>query len=330
MRGKLFMKKILVADLIGTLIPDYYNRANYLYGDGTFSGEYNALEESSNVIDKNWDKAFAHTSKFLSEFIRSGNEVHVVTSIDSHMTPKEMSEKLIRKLYLNLLDDYKGLNIYFQTHNLEEAIESLNPCSKFVSPDGTVKCVTPDGLEMLLLEEKSAVFEYIPLNGNSIYTIGDTYNDLGMLRMSLSLGGRADFINYNLYFNDEELKRTLSEVHYREEMILLEKIALERYPEFYQLDNNAKAKILEEIKTLIMPPGYDYRKDLLALYDKAFAGKVDINRERIINLVFEIIDIYNKISRLSSKNQKQVPLSTCYDIGMYPTFQDYYTRVLKK
>ena len=151
-----------------------------------------------------------------------------------------------------------------------------------------------------------------------------------MLTESLSLGGQADFINYGLYLGHEDFLNFLTKTLTRENSLLVEKTALSRYPSFYELSRDKRDQITTELKKELLTNEYEYAHRT-KLYTQASAGEVDINHLYRLNSVHEIITIHNDLAKypfLGTRNL--VPESTCYSIDIYPTFQDYYTRVLKK
>lgn len=317
------MKKILVSDLIGTLVPVDSESLNYLYGDGESLDIDNAKDE------KNLDKAFQKLAMQINPFLASGNELNIVTCIDSHMTPEFLLQAFIQRIYQNLRSNQDGVHFYFQTQEMEYVIKRLNKYGSITEENNGVKLKTSDNFEVTFLSDKKEVFDYLKVLGPMLYTTGDSHSDLGMLTRSLSLGGHADFINYGLYKEAPSFEDILTSILSREDRILVERIALERYPNFFLLSKEERDSILFQIQSEVITNNHVYTQRL-KLYDAAFAGQIDLNHENITNAVYHIIDLYNLINGRSFPKKDIIPSSICYHMGMYPTFADYYQRVLKK
>lgn len=324
------MKKILVTDLLGTLIPDNMETLNYLYGDGTQRGTYNNLKENNYGQEKNLARAFTALNVHLKDFLSTGNELNIVTSIDSHMSPNELLQIFIRTLYQNLREYQSRMQTYFQTSNPERTIAYLREYATISEHEGMITATTPDNIAMHFLATKKAVFKHISTMGSRLYAIGDTHNDLEMLTESLACGGRADFINYELYLGHDDFCDILTRTLNREDSLLVEQTALMRYPNFYELSIEARDQITAQIRNELLTNEYVYEQRI-ELYDQAFAGEINLNHLNSLNCVHKIITFHNMLADCHFLGKKNfVPESTCSSIGMYPTFQDYYTRVLKK
>lgn len=313
------MKKILVTDLIGTLIPPDIYFGNYLYGNGTF--------EESNREKIILDKMFLHSAIHLKDFLDKGNEVNIVTSIDGHMTPSFMVNEFILRFYRNLLGYQQAVHIYFQVKNIEDTIAKLknNPNVSAISKQ---ELVTIQGAAIKFLEEKRDVWDFLNPMLCQVYSIGDTWQDLEMMMKCVELGGRADFINYDFTHQEQGFEQILSSTLTREESLLTEKLALQRYQNFYQLPDDVKRRILKEISQEVLTNEHFY-EERLNIYNKAFAGEIDINKLIRENYIHEIIKTNNQLAKLSFYNHSVITEYMCYKLGLYPTFTDYYTRVLK-
>ena len=91
---------------------------------------------------------------------------------------------------------------------------------------------TFEGIKVILLEEKKDIFKYINPGLSLIYALGDSYNDLDMLMTCLFLGGRSSVINNEFYRTTENFNKILTNILGREEKILIDKLAYERYPNY--------------------------------------------------------------------------------------------------
>lgn len=317
------MKKILVTDLMGTLIPSDYLIANYLYGDGTCDGYYNDLKNNSEIESKNWDKAFIHTGKFLKEFLQKGNQVHIVTSIEGHTTLKEMYEILIKRIYDFWYQSSYDLRIYLKSDNLENLLEEIRNWSIIRRGTTFLEVLTPVGQKILFLNKKEEVFNHFQINGALLYAIGDTYKDLDMLLKAQSFGGKTDFINQNLSFFDLSLKEIITKILGKEERQIIIKILLERFPNFYQLDFKQQHELFCQIQKEVITPDFIYDRRI-SLYKNAFNGEIDMDRELKEICIYDILDLYS----LLYKKNISANLYSSFDI--YPTFSSYYERVLKR
>ncbi len=187
---------------------------------------------------------------------------------------------------------------------------------------------TFEGIKVILLEEKKDIFKYINPGLSLIYALGDSYNDLDMLMTCLFLGGRSSVINNEFYRTTENFNKILTNILGREEKILIDKLAYERYPNYPTLSPPKKSELKHKIAQEIITNDY-ISNQRIKIFNKALKGEIDLNREQAINYIHNMIVSNNDISNLFYSTNSAFPENKAYDIDVYPTFYDYYERVLK-
>ena len=215
------MKKILAADLLGTLIPESFNDMYHLYGD--YNIKYiNSWSDNAEFININ-NKKPVDTEKYenylveksilklkilLEPFFKENNNLYIVSAIDDHGFLDFFANYFFSRIY-KLFHEYSN-NIFFFG-----SIDDMNRLNEIKDAKGFSKieknmAYFDNGMKIQFINGKKQVYDYIEnLYPSKLYAIGDdTQSDLGMLLKCIELGGKSSFIVKKLY--DFDLSKELN------------------------------------------------------------------------------------------------------------------------
>lgn len=303
------MAKILVSDLMGTLIPDDVYILQRFFAEGNCVYDDHDLYIDRNISDSYTfhllDKAFINLGRQLASFLDDGNYVKIVTSVNSHETADFAFNEFITRIYESI-EKYKNqVSIFFV--GKYACLSTLSRISTIYEKNGNIYAEGKNGISVTILDDKVEVFEFIKKEHNlfldRLFAIGDSNKDIPMLFKCIDLGGRSSIINNELYICnknetvDSIIKKTV-------------------------LRNMFLAKIEDEQKSEF------FLKEIDKIYKLLFEGKIDLDNLIKKEEIYRILDLYNSCSFLPCNKYGNVSMERLDELDMYPTFADYCSKVL--
>lgn len=185
------MKKILVSDLLGTLVPDDPNLLNLLYGT---RGNVDFLDIGSETYEY-WSgltkKAINTMIEELKLFLSEGNELVIVTNL-GHSCIEDTVDIYLKILYSELFQYHNQIQVFFMGKDSDIQDKKL-------LVENGVKYIDIDGIKIGFVYKKEDVFDCINIDDKELYTIGnDVLTDSGMMIRCFDLKGSVGFIKYHL------------------------------------------------------------------------------------------------------------------------------------
>ena len=313
------MKKILVSDLIGTLIPDSMNslESKYRIGNKVLNNE--ELFHQKEYYDTLKNKMFEKLKLNLLDFFSEGNRLFVVTSSQqkgashSHNTLDFIIDEIISRFY-SIFFDYKDKISFFAVCDQDE----LSRLAKVYNFEFYENCTAyfNTGLQITFIESKDRIFDCIgkeyDLEKYDIYTIGDDWViDKDMLLKGMAIGGKSSLIRSDFY-GDESLDDILWKTVKREYEITI-------HP---QWNDETSLKDYSIFRT------FTYQK-LKDMYSEAQKGKIDIQELMTQNMLYELMKMGNLLADSHPECQK-IDFESIKPISIYPTFEAYSQKLLMK
>lgn len=239
-----------------------------------------------------FDRTFLHLKRQLNKFLQDGNYLKIVTGIDNHESADFVFENYITRIYENLSEYKDQIQIFLAGG--ENALKSLSKVSTINYGEDGISISNDYGISTIFVRDKTEVYDFILKQYNPVtdrlYSIGDSEIDVRMLIKCIELGGKSSFIYNDLYWFDEPLGS----------VILTECTTKE-------LDYNGENN----------------------LYNLIRDGKIDIEDLRKKQKIYEILKEYNTCYCIYDRSKK-IDIEKYKDnFTMYPTFTDYYSKVLK-
>lgn len=318
------MKKVLVADLMGTLIPDSFNVINYLYGDGTFLSHSDNPSYQQELLDE----TFRHLANYLKDFFSDGNSLNIVTEVKTKMSVGFLMEQFVMRLYESVPGFEEKLNVFFRSDYIMRDIRDFEGSS--VITDFTQDSIQlVNGASVKVIDRKSDVVDKIDFHSQDLYAVGDNYHDLEMMMRVYNQGGQIDLVDYNLFLKPISLKKLIAGMVAFLEALEAEKIASLIDPNFCKKNYSQRWQVIYGIlrKRRMNGDMFLRRQDLIA---KAYKGELNLKTVEERNLVYEAIEQYNYYSGFFGEYRGNISFDMIDSIHAYPTFGDYYARVLKK
>lgn len=185
------MTKILVADLLDTLIPQQPDSLNCLYGNRENIDFIHLTDEVCEYWNKLKYLAKIEMVDELRKFLSDGNELVIVSNL-GHSSFDDIVNDYIRFIYehLNTFSDkikviLKGKDYDLDSHKIIMDSENIY-----------FDC---DGLKIGFVYDKVDAFNFIEFRDKDLYTIGnDPINDSDMLLTGYYKGGNIALIDYDL------------------------------------------------------------------------------------------------------------------------------------
>lgn len=313
------MKKILVSDLIGTLIPDSMDslESKYRIGNKILNGE--ELFHQKEYYDTLKNKMFEKLKLHLLDFFNGDNCLFVVTSSQqrgashSHDNLDFTINEIITRFY-SIFCDYKDKISFFVVCDQDE-LSRLDKTYNFEFYENYIASFNT-GLQITFIESKDRIFDYIgkeyDLEKYDIYTIGDDWLiDKDMLLKGMAIGGKSSLIRSDFY-TDESIDDILWKTVRREYEITINP----------QWDEETSLKDYSIFRT------FTYQK-LKDLYSQVQNGEINIQELMTQNMLYELMKKENLIANLHSKCQK-IDFERIKSISIYPTFEAYSQKLLIK
>ena len=310
------MKKILIADLIGTLIPQITMARKYLEKSGftvpEFSNEYDEADYLKDILAE-------HLKEEISTYLKEGNDLIVVTMPRSHgQSARNLFTDYIIKI-AHQLRQYKSQIQYFMVYKKyhdEFLVKKLSTVANVFEKDG-ITYAQDDNALVTCIDRKIEVYDFVNTNNSRLYSIGDNIVDIPMLLKCVELGGDSALIDFNLNF----CNLTIDEI--------IELICYD-----YQLFNHPRGLTPYE-SFEILDRLYKEKKE--SLYELLKNGELDRNellREQIVN---KVINEYINPLSFAGKNIEEheaevakLDISTGRKLSLYPSFKSYSEKVLNR
>lgn len=333
------MSKILVTDLFGTLVPENFDQAHYLYGNGK---NLSLLEISKNkeymryLLEKVSEQSLNNLNKFLDE----GNVVVIVSDLGAHdLTLSIILDELISKFHKYSNSQF---SLYFVDNGASGKldIDRLSGESSNNYVENGIKYFTYNGDTIGIINKKEEVFDVLKdkykLEDYELFSIGNKDDDIPMLMKCIDLGGQGSLLNYELYIDDEINKQTLDEaILFKikiEHELLTEQKLLSQNPNFNEMSSEEQAELKK--KALYGGNYLSYFKSLREykekrqpeIYSELNEGKLDFEELIKQHLVFKTF--YNGM--IWGLEKKTLTENNWDQIDMYSTFRDYYNKVLSR
>ena len=330
------MSKILISDFYGTLISSNPAGMEYFYSKGSNLRSILELYNDKCYYNELINRAFKHLSRFLNEFLSNGNYLKIVTSMDAHDRLDFILDELLCRFYepIKKYRDQIAIFLASGAGNKPE-IGELSKRSKISQADNCFYVQDKTGLSFYIINHKTDVFDFVTkehdLKTNQLFTIGDSRYDIPMLFKGIELGGKSSLINHYMYRIDgidtESIVKSLVSLN---RQIMLEDLVNIKYPDFKSYNESKQMDIMEElIKELCESQQMnkwtynEYHK----IYEALKNGEYDLNDLLKKVMIFEVIRNYNFIV---DKNYGPIKSKRTEELSIYPTFNDYYTKVLKR
>lgn len=329
------MTKILVSDLIGTLIPTDENELEYLYGRGR---KFHYIGQLHND-DKDYyhflmDKMFILLARWLREFLEEGNYLNIVTAINSHTSPDFMFCELLGRLYNNMADYRDQISLFMV--GSKNDLRDLSTVAPITYKNGVTYAGNLDGQFITFFKDKVETLNFIYERQNvedaSLYAIGDSESDIPMLFRCIDLGGQSALIAHYLYTcwqnekldTDEILHLTASS----KANMKREKELSQLYPNLDMMDEEAYQEIYFQYDKEIWTPYYSSEKE--KLYTMLHEGKINLLELMKRQQVYDVLRDYNDANSIGFFKKEPIDMERMNELSIYPTFSDFCNKVLTK
>lgn len=328
------MAKILVSDLIGTLIPNNIMEVHNLYGkcrEKDWNNIFDDKEYHNYLMEKFPEQCINDLDKFLND----GNILYIVSDLSCHDSNiKFILDRIISRLHRYSNNDF---NVFLVKYGgrCDFNLDLISNKITFKYTEEGVDYFIYDGYTVGIIPKKEDIFNIISnkynIEENELLSIGNSKNDIPMLIKCMELGGKSSLLHYLLYSeNNITLEEALScklDVEYH---IKIEKEILDNFPNYSELDFYERNEIWNSYFykgdwfNYIIRERRKYNDEMLQkLYEEISQG--NLTQDFIIKqyFIFKII-----LSSLETLEKKTLTENNWDKIDMYSTFRDYYNRVL--
>ena len=320
------MKKILISDLYGTLIPGDLTDLEYLYSRGTKLHSHEEIFDSEEYFTILKDKMFTHLAIQLREFLANGNYLNIVTATDTHDSPSIIFCELLGRLYKNMVDYRDRISLFMigGQHNLKE----LSTVAPIMERNGITYAGDFNGLFVTCLKDKIEAFDFIQERQNvenaSLYAIGDSDNDIPMLFRCIDSGGQSALICHRLYACEQDTDEILYLTALSKANMKMEKELHQLYPNLSMIDSKTYEEIYFKYQEEIWFPYYSLEKE--KLYKMLHEGNLDLLELMKRQEIYDILKSYNDTHSLFFKKEP-VDMERMNELSIYPTFSDFHNKV---
>lgn len=328
------MAKILISDLFGTAIPDNIETCDYLYGKGMERKKIEQISKNKEYNNYLLDKIAEQFMYTLKEFLDEGNQLIIVSDLTGHDTTVDfILDEILNRFY-----QYNNFSVYLVTKEGNSTFHS-EEFSNNINNENGINYMIYKGHKIGLIKRKIDIFDILKkhynLEGADIYAVGNSSNDVPMLVKSLEEGGKSSLLHNVFYTNKiltaQNAHDIIVEYVSHEYQLLKEVELLKLYPDFSNLDKPSRNKIKREFNEFADDATIKRRnewcsKRISELHKLLRAGEIDIDYMQKQNLAFSMI-------RIATHHylEKKTMIENQWDkISLFPTFRDYYNRLLNK
>lgn len=330
------MSKVLVTDFFGTLIPGNAFITDKLYGNhrSVYNQNYQLDFSDKEKLDYAINKMNLHTSIFLKPFLEEGNRLVIVTSADSHDPADWVYQNLVSEIIKYSSEYSSQISLFFQSESTaQDVLRNLKEVVSIYEKDGVMYATDSNGFTFSLIRLKEQVFDFLTISGDELYAIGDDFPDFSMLSKCMQLGGKSSIIN-EFMLRPLPIEEIIIESASRDKYLKREEFIFERYPEINDTHNYSLV-----IRAFLYDNVFDSFKNELRAY---YWQKREEYYQQLANCSFNIFDelrknelnykirLYNSIVAKQQKDIRIKPEEWFEKVDMYPSFQNYYQRVLAK
>lgn len=301
------MKKILFTDLFGTLISPSESIAKKYYG---------SIEKEISLV-----------CNYLNEFLKDGNYIAIVTEPGRHNNFGKVFNRILTDIDSCILDNLRDNVTYYLQGKGKISIED-NIIKKELN--GKQYYIGANSVKAIAIDKKDeAINDFIESINEKyqIYCIGDSEFDIPMLLKSQELLGNSAIIHTYLNRENRTKKQIIENALYSEYHFQMIKLIEGKNAEEVML-NPVDKQQLELLKER------EERKQ--KLYNLLDEGKLDLDMLNKNYSKAMICEMYRSLNFIGKSNfyenypfNEQVRQSVM-DMSCYSSFDEYYSKVLKK
>ena len=302
------MMKILFADLYDTLIIQGYARSEQIY---------NSREKEIKIV-----------TNYINEFLMAGNYVVIVTNPGAHDSFEKTFNYTMTLINNHILQYLRSQILFYvqgECVNIPDDIIQKNINNK-------IHFFGKQGLSAIHVNKKEdAITDF--LNNikmpYQLFAIGDSARDIPMLLKLQELGGQSSFIDTHFYSQDVTTDTVIENELYTEFHFEYQKIIRNMSIEEQIKGTNEQANLLHQKRC--------ERKQ--ELYRILYEGKLELEKlsKRYHNFIecvnYQILND-NSFSKGDMFYQNypfnESIVKSVVDMQLYPSFEDYYIKVLRK
>ncbi len=277
-------------------------------------------------------------SFYLNEFLKEGNKVVIVSSPEGHGTFSSVFEGPMKGIHATIEAPYQAQMKYY-LQGRDNFQETTQVTKKMV--DGKAHYYGENGLEGIHIDEKKKALEDVlkqEMGPYQIYALGDSYYDIPMLIKTQELGGQSALISQTLYRDELTPEQVI-----QNELTVEFGFPLRERMEALRQKYDAKFDFFQDPIYFSLIEKQEARKQ--TLYEQLSLGTLDLdecNRKYHCYLEYYTYEWLalslpwdgfngpfkkaNQNNHLTSEKVNEL-LET---IPCYPTFTEYYKKVLKR
>ena len=185
------MTKILVADLLDTLIPEQPDTLNFLYGDRDNVDFIHLTDDVCEYWNKLKYLAKIDMVSELRKYLSEGNELVIVSNL-GHSGFDDIVNDYIRFIYEHLNEYSNQIKVILMGKDYDLDNHKIVNEGKNIYFD----C---DGLKIGFVYDKVEAFDFFDCRDKKLHTIGnDPINDSDMILTGYYKGGDIALIDYDL------------------------------------------------------------------------------------------------------------------------------------
>lgn len=302
------MKKILFTDLYDTLIFQTGARVVQIY---------NSREKEIRIV-----------TNYLNEFLMNGNYVVIVTNPGAHDSFENVFNRTLALINEYILEDLRSRIVFYVQGRCTGIPDDVTP----KNINDKLYFFGKNGLSAIHVDKKEeAIIDFLSniKMPYGLFAIGDSARDIPMLLKLQELGGQSSFIDTRFYTQDVTvdsiIKNELYTEFYFEHKKILDSKTLEEKMEglteqeiaLYQRRNERN----QELYRLL----YEGKLDLEKLSKRYHKFIECVNYEMLNDKYFSKGEMFYQNYPFSEDVVKKV-----VDMPLYPSFEDYYIKVLRK
>lgn len=303
------MKKILFADLFGTLISVDKSDTKKYFGS--------------------LDKECEYICQYLNEFLRVGNEIVIVSNAGGHgLSVEPILQNEFTKLNSYILENLRSHLMFYLIFNRNMS-ENSKVSKK--NMNGKTYYVGCHPFPVVSVDKKEdAIHDFLSTMEKpyQIFGIGDSEKDIPMLLRIQEMGGISSFIDTSLYRINKSTHEIIEDEIQAEYNFLLEN-------EFRkQREEKHSSEVFTERERVLLEKLTKRRQELYVLLSE---GKLDLDSLKKNYSKYVELSHYQISFEFAKRDwfwenypfDDQV-VQKVMDMPCYSSFVEYYSRVLKK